>query len=309
MTSEIKILIVCSKNSGRIAPFITEQADALRNAGTKIDYYYIEGKGWKGYLKNRRKLLNKIAEYHPDIIHAHYGLSGLLANTQRKIPVVTTYHGSDINLPHVFRISKLNMMFSAHNIFVSDKNVNKAGLKRKYSLIPCGVNLTSFNTMDRMNAREKTGLDLNRRYILFSGAFQNAVKNPELAIAAVKLLPDVTLLEMKGYSRNEVAQLMYAVDACLMTSYTEGSPQFIKEAMSCGCPLVSVDVGDVADVIGNTDGCYLTSYEIDDVVAKLTLALNFQKRTKGRERILELQLDNSFVANQLIAVYNSILRK
>ena len=45
-------------------------------------------------------------DFKPDIIHAHYGLSGLLANLQRSIPVVTTYHGSDINLPKVFLVIK-----------------------------------------------------------------------------------------------------------------------------------------------------------------------------------------------------------
>ena len=60
------------------------------------------------------------------------------------------------------------------------------------------------------------------------------------------LLPDAELLELKGYNRVQVATLMQAVDAILMTSFTEGSPQVIKEALACGCPIVSVDVGDVS---------------------------------------------------------------
>jgi teichuronic acid biosynthesis glycosyltransferase TuaC len=308
MTSEIKLLIVCSKNSGKIAPFITEQANALQAAGLMVDYYCVEGKGWRGYLRNRKKLLQKIAEFHPDIIHAHYGLSGLLANTQRKIPVVTTYHGSDINHPKVYPFSKLNMLFSAHNIFVSEKNLLKAGLKNKYSLIPCGVTFATFEAVDKAYAREKSGLSINDKFVLFSGSFQNKVKNPELAIAAVKLLKDVTLLELKGYTREEVTRLMYAVDACLMTSHTEGSPQFIKEAMVCGCPIVSVDVGDVAEVIGDTAGCYFASYEAEDVAAKLQQALDDGKRTIGRKRIDELGLNSESVAKKIIQVYRRSLK-
>lgn len=43
----------------------------------------------------------------------------------------------------------------------------------------------------------------------------------------------------------EVALLLNVVDATLMTSRTEGSPKFIREAMVCTCPIVSTEVGDV----------------------------------------------------------------
>lgn len=62
----------------------------------------LQGKGINGYFKNL-SAQKKIKEFHPDIIHAHYGLSGLFANLQRKVPVVTTYHGSDINERKVLR--------------------------------------------------------------------------------------------------------------------------------------------------------------------------------------------------------------
>jgi len=71
----MKLLIVCSCNSGKIAPFVLEQGSALVQLGVTVDYFPINGKGLWGYLKNRKKLIQKIAKFSPDLVHAHYGLS------------------------------------------------------------------------------------------------------------------------------------------------------------------------------------------------------------------------------------------
>ncbi|MGC3976996.1 MAG: glycosyltransferase [Paludibacteraceae bacterium] len=111
-------------------------------------------------------------------------------------------------------------------------------------------------------------------------------------------------------AREEVATLMNAVDVCLMTSFTEGSPQFIKEAMCCNCPIVSVEVGDVKDVIGETEGCYVCkTYTVEEIVKKLKQAIQFNKKTDGRDRIEELDLDIKSVTNKVIHIYQSILEK
>jgi len=305
----MKILIVCSKNSGHIAPFILEQTQALERAGVELEFFAIEGKGLGGYLKNRKKLIQKIQQFNPEIIHAHYGLAGLLANTQRKVPVVTTYHGSDINDPKIFPFSWLNMLLSAHNIFVSEKNQQKTGLLKNNSLIPCGVDLKMFKPTEKTEARELLGLEQNKNYILFAGAFDNKVKNAELAIKAVDRLDNACLLELRGYTREQIALLMNAVDTALMTSYSEGSPQFIKEALACNCPVVSVPVGDVPYMIKNLNGCYISSYDPNDVAAKLKLAMSFGKLTDGRKRIVELSLDNESVAGRILEVYKGVRSK
>jgi glycosyltransferase involved in cell wall biosynthesis len=299
----MNLLFVCSKNSGRIAPFILEQGESLVQLGIRVEYFTIEGKGWKGYLKNRKRLVETIKTFQPQVIHAHYGLSGLLANMQRRVPVVTTYHGSDINNPKVFLFSKLCMMLSVHNIFVSIKNQTKSALSKNFSLIPCGVDINLFVPFEKLQARKELGLDMNKKYVLFAGAFNNNVKNPELALSAVAEIKDVELLELKGYTRQQVVLLMNAVDAVLMTSFTEGSPQFIKEAMACNCPVVSVPVGDVPDVVSEVEGCYITTYEPADVAEKLRMALDFGKRTEGRKRIIELKLDIESVAKKIVEVY------
>ncbi|MGI5974558.1 MAG: glycosyltransferase family 4 protein [Paludibacter sp.] len=301
-----KILVVCSENSGRIAPFIEEQVNALKKIGLQMEIFGVKGKGIRGYLKNWKLLLQHINEFQPDIIHAHYGLSGLLANLQRKVPVVTTYHGSDINDKRIFRISKLTIRLSEHNIFVSQKNVDKAKLKKKFSLISCGVDTSVFYPQNQEACRREMKLSKEKKYILFAGAFDNQVKNASLALNVVSTLKNTELIELKDYTRENVACLMNAVNACLMTSHSEGSPQFIKEAMACNCPVVSVDVGDVKELLEGVKHCYLAKYDIQDISEKLNLLFENGERTNGKEKISNMHLDSTSVARRILEVYNSI---
>jgi glycosyltransferase involved in cell wall biosynthesis len=306
----MKSLIVASFNKGRFAPFILEQAEALKDAGCQIEYYGLQGKGLNGYLKNLPSLKRKIKEFRPDIVHAHYGLSGLFANLQRRIPVVATYHGSDINDPKVLRFSKMAMRLSAWNIFVSRKTLEIARPLNKYTLLPCGVDLSDLQLTSKTEARRIMGLNANKRYVLFAGAFDNVVKNALLAKEAIALLQDdnVELLELKGYSRDEVTLLMCAADVFFMTSYTEGSPQVIKEAMACGCPIVSVDVGDVKERVDDITGCYVVkTCEPKELADLLRKAMAFEGKTKGREKIIADGLNNEVVARKLIEVYGKVI--
>ena len=305
----MKILIVASYNKGFYAPFILEQSEALEKMGQTVHFFGIQGRGIWGYVSNYKGLKRIIQDYKPDVIHAHYGLSGLLATLQRRVPVVTTFHGSDINNPKVLPFSKIAMRLSAFTIFVSQKNVDIARPTKKFALLPCGVNSDNFSMMSKHDARLQLHLDATKTYVLFAGSFSNSVKNPELAQKAIALLKNVELIELKGYSREEVNYLMHAVDVALMTSHTEGSPQFVKEVMVCGCPLVSVDVGDVKEVTAGVEGCYIVSREAEEIAEKLQIALNFKGRTHGRERIMELGLENRKVAETILTIYNHIIAR
>ena len=308
----MRVLVVASFNKGSFSPFIIEQAEALKEYGSKIEYFGLQGKGLFGYLGNVPQLKRKINEFCPDIIHAHYGLSGLFANLQRQIPVVTTYHGSDINDKKALPFSRLAMRLSAWNIFVSRKIMEIARPKKNYSLLPCGIGLCELQQMDKSMARQRMGLDANKYYVLFAGAFDNEVKNAPLARKTMEELcdPNAVLLELKGYSRDEVTMLMCAADAFLMTSYSEGSPQVIKEALACGCPIVSVDVGDVKERRKGVNGCYVAeSCNAAELAILLQNALGFEGKTKGRERVISDELDNRQVAQQLMEIFKSVCRK
>ena len=307
----MRILIVASYNKCRFAPFIVEQAEALKKQGCELDCFGVRGNGIKGYLRNLSALKKRIKEFQPDVIHAHYGLSGLLANLQRSVPVVTTYHGSDINDRKVLPFSKMAMRLSAWNIFVSRKTMEIAKPKKRFTLLPCGIDLCGLQLTEKAEARLKVGLDANKRFVLFAGAFDNAVKNASLAKETVAVLHDenVELIELKGYSREEVLLLMCASDAFLMTSFSEGSPQVIKEAMACGCPIVSVDVGDVKERIEGIEGCFVAkSREPNELAGLLQKAFAFEGKTKGRERIMADGLDNKVVMKGLMEIYGKVIK-
>ena len=303
----MKVLIVARYKEGRYAPFITEQVDEIKKQGVECRYFGVEGKGITGYLRQIPKLKKAIRDFYPDLIHAHYGLCGLLANYQRRIPVVTTYHGSDINDPRVLRLSKKSIRRSRFNIFVSQKNVDIAQPQQDFALIPCGINLEDYPFIEKSKARQQMGLHPSKKYVLFASAFDNRVKNAPLAQDAMKLIPEATLLELKGYTRSQVATLMQAVDAFLMTSFTEGSPQVIKEAMACGCPIVSVDVGDVSDRIKGIPGCYIADRDAESIAEKLKEAIAFEGRTQGRAAVVDGGLSNDSIASRIISIYKTLI--
>ena len=304
----MKVLIVARCKQGRYAPFITEQVKAVERQGIQCRFFGINQKGIAGYFSHLRSFKQTVHEYCPDVIHAHYGFSGLFANSQRRIPVVTTYHGSDINNPKLRFISRFSMCLSAWNIFVSRKTLEIAGPKNRFSLVPCGIDLSESQKTLKNHAREQIGLNQEMKYVLFAGSFSDVVKNAPLAKETVSLLGDnVVLLELRGYSREEVTLLMCAADALLMTSFSEGSPQVIKEALACGCPIVSVDVGDVRERVSGVAGCFVAeTFKPEELADLLRQAIVFEGKTSGLERVVSDGLDNVQIAGRLSEIYTCV---
>lgn len=305
----MKILVVASNNRNSFAPFVMEQVESLRSIGCVVELFGIVGKGVKGYLSSLPELKQKINEFNPDVIHAHFGLCGLLANLQRIVPVVTTYHGCDINNIKLRPLSLPSLILSKYNIFVSKNQKNKVSwiLGKNTSVIPCGVNTDFFVPQDKKTARERLNLPLDKTLILFSSTFARPEKNAILAKDSLSLLKNVELLELDGYTREEVVLLMNAVDCGLLTSIREGSPQFTKELLSCRRPIVSTNVGDVAEQFQDVEGVFIGEFDANDIAEKIQKAILFN------EIILpdnwNEKYDNKSIALKLFSIYTNILKK
>jgi teichuronic acid biosynthesis glycosyltransferase TuaC len=317
----MKVLIVSSGNAGQISPFIYEQVESIKKLGVDFEYYNVLGHGILGYLSNLPSLRRSIESFQPGIIHAHYGLSGLLALLVKgRKPLIATFHGNDINKQHPLNPLKPNwnkllsaiVYFGAnYSIFVtSDIAIQIKAKSTNSEIIPCQVNLDIFYPIDKNVARRQLKLSPSKRYVLFSSSFSTPIKNYPLANEACISFDNLELIELIGFTRQEVNLLLNACDLALITSYNEGSCQFLKEAMACNCPIVSTKVGD-AEVFGKTEGCYITNFVKEDVISKIKEALDFSQKTEktnGRERIIKLGLDSETVSGKIFNIYKKVLK-
>ena len=102
---------------------------------------------------------------------------------------------------------------------------------------------------------------------------------------------------------------MNACHVLLLTSFSEGSPNVVKEAMACNLPVVSVPVGDVADLLAGVDGCAVRPRDAEALSEAIIEAVNRKQRTNGRTALERKGLDQESVAKRIINLYEELLTK
>ena len=98
-----------------------------------------------------------------------------------------------------------------------------------------------------------------------------------------------------------------ACDVIVMASDHEGSPVAIREAMACNLPVVSVDVGDVAELIKTVQQCYLVDQNPQAIADGLVKVLSQQARSNGREKVHEYDMIHA--TQQVYEIYLRILEQ
>jgi glycosyltransferase involved in cell wall biosynthesis len=308
---KLKVIFIRSGNNGLDA-VSQNQADSLIQLGIHVTYFDIIGNGGWGYLKNIPKLRKVIALEDPDILHAHYALSGIIAALAfSEKPVVVSLMGSDINYASRFFLFVIRIFiyyFWKATIVKTTVMKHRLGIEKVY-IVPNGVNLKIFHQIHKSIAVKKLFWNLKSRNILFGSDPVRIEKNYDLFRKSVeKLKPVYQGIEihyLKGIQRENVYLHYCASDVLVLTSEYEGSPNVIKEAMACNCPIVSTDAGDVKEIISATEGCFITSSDPGDVSQKIKLALEFGRRTTGRDKIKHLS--SELVAKKLINIYEGIM--
>lgn len=310
----MKVIFVASGNKsvGSVSAFVQSQFDSLKEKGLDMILFPVVGHGVRAHLRAVRDLRRIIRKEQPDIVHAHYSICGYvaaLAAIFSKPKVVVSILGSfpQKNIKRRFVRFCIRHVWD-RTLVKSRRTANQ--LELDLPVIPNGVNLDQFRLLDQKAAREACGFESDKKYVIWCSHPSRSEKRYDLARAAVSSLNDdnVVLYPVFDHPHDEVVRYMCAADTLLLTSVSEGSPNVIKEAMACNCPIVSTDVGDVRWITENVEGAYVSDDDSPGTIGIcIRKALDFNSRTKGRDEIVRKGLTSGCIADRLMDLYHRAL--
>ena len=302
--------------------FVRRQAVSVQRAGVPVHCFHLRSRTspWalaRDFVRFRREA----ARFEPDVVHAHYGTVTALfaALAAPRTPLVVTYRGSDLNRlpsqnglrPAAARLmSQLAALRAARIVCVSENLRRRLWWCRSRAIVlPSGVDTEVFRPEPCQSARGRLGWSARERVVLFHAGRSPANKRADLAQAAATLArqqaPGLRLEIMDGgVPPALVPTLMNAADCLLVASDAEGSPTVVQEALACGLPVVSVEVGDVAERLRGVTHSRIVPRDpsaIGDALAELT---GTGLRSNGPAEAAEISLER--IAVRLRRLYEEV---
>ena len=304
--------------------FVRAQVDALRALGLDMQVHVIAGdRGAGAYAGDIPVLRREVRRRRPDLVHAHYGLSGWTAAWQ-PAPLVVSFCGDDLlgtpapggGLTPRSRLAVgMSRWAATRSAAIICKSAGLAAAlprerdRRRAHVIPNGVDPARFHPGDRAASRDRLGLDHGEELVLFPHdprqALQKRFALAEAAMAELRLRrPGARLLQVSGVPPGRMPDYYRAADCLLLTSRSEGSPNVVKEALACGLPVVSVDVGDVRRWVERASGGLIAADEPRELAGALDVVLSSGDPVDPAPLLAEL--DQAVVAARVAEVYASV---
>jgi glycosyltransferase involved in cell wall biosynthesis len=298
-----------------LGSFVRDQVEALRAIdGLDVELFaFAPSGGFRPYVQATRELRRRYRRERFDVVHAHYGLTAWCTLALRGAPRVVTFHGTDLGHRWVGPLSRrvakrVDLPATASGWLARHPRygLRGAGVERRVAVLPCGVNLTRFQPIDRREARERLGLAADRRFLLFPSDPARPEKRhdraSELADAA-----GATLLSYDATPPSDVPLLINAANAVVVTSDREGFGLATLEALACDVPVLSTDVGIAPLALSGVQGTLVAPFDRDVWLAALRPHLDDpDPRIAGRARAA--LFDSNRLAMRVFQAYRAITK-
>jgi teichuronic acid biosynthesis glycosyltransferase TuaC len=320
------LFVVPGDGRGSSMIFVRRQAESLAAEGVQVDSFYLRSRTAPlQILREFRRLRRRIQDFRPALIHAHYGTvtAALAALAARPLPLVITYRGGDLNRrPRTLRaclghlLSQLAALGAARIVCVSRGLRERLWWRRaRVTILPSGVDAELFCPEPRHLARARLNWPPDERVVLFNAGHDPRNKRLDLAeqAAAAALqthaelrLPDLRLEVLRGeVDPRLIPTFMNASDCLLIASDSEGSPTVLQEAIACGLPVVSVDVGDAVERLRGISPTRIVTRDPHVIGRALAEITACPARANGPHSIHNLTLRRT--ARELARLYRTAL--
>jgi len=295
--------------------FVKEQIDSLSKLGIENEIFFINGRefGRGAYWNSIKELRDKLKNANYDLLHCHHSFSAvILFLTLRfySFKKIISYQNPPEKEGGIWLFKLVNFFFD----IIIVKNISKSvSNSNKVQYLPNGVNTEFFKPQNIEKSLIDLKLDANKKYILFMDSYKRRTQkridrfNEVISILLANDNPyNIEPLVLTNTDRSLIPYYMSVSALHLLTSDFEGSPNSVKECMACNTPVVSTPVGNVQDLIGDVDGCYISQTFGSEELADLVIKSLTNKHFVGRQKLLEKKLDSKSVASNLFNIYKSI---
>jgi glycosyltransferase involved in cell wall biosynthesis len=312
--TSVRVLVVTNFMPDAGAPqrgrWVRDQVDEVRKRGLDVDLFaFPPGRG--EYLPATRRLRALLRRERFDLVHAHYGLAGWVAQLAGAEPLIVTFHGTDVRHHLVGHLSRrlawrCNLVAGVSRALFQPED-GRPGLPAVpgSAVLPCGPDLERFEPLPRAETRKRLGLDPEGRYLFFPANPNRPEKRHDRA-AEVAAAGDADLLTGGSIEPEQMPLWINAANAVLVTSDYEGFGMAAVEALACDVPVLSTPVGIAPYAVGGVDGCLCTPFDAAAwaAVAQRHLGTS-DPRVQGAARAASLSA--AAMAERVIEAYRAVV--
>jgi N-acetyl-alpha-D-glucosaminyl L-malate synthase BshA len=292
------------------------------------------------------KMSEVIMRFNLDILHVHYAIphsiSAYLAKmmlSERRVPFVTTLHGTDITLVGNDRsylpITRFGIEQSdavtAVSEYLKQRTVEEFQIHRSISVIPNFVNCDVYSRSSDVSLRERFARQDEAIFIHISNF--RPVKRVEDVIAVFsrvrKACPAKLLLVGDGPERpkaewlaetqgvagdvlfmgkqSDMAPLLSIADILLLPSENESFGLVALEAMACEVPVIATRIGGIPEVVEDEEDGFL--FQLGDVAGMADASIRLVKNPKLRAEMGKSARQHAirdFCASKIVRHYENL---
>ena len=291
------------------------------------------------------RLILFVKKFSINVIHSHgkgASVLGRMTSLFTGIPLIHTFHGIHIKkIPKLSRMiyilyERLTSFIDFYDIFVSNTEFLEASHyslinNEKYLIIPNGVpnqELTIYSIENRDNLRKELQIQ-NGKITIITLCRLEKIKNLFEFIDIAVICPqyhfiivgggdlkselkqyisslNIKNISLSGFIHNPMNYLL-AADIYLSTSFREGHPISILEAMSIGLPVIASNVtGNKDTIVHDNSGFFYELGSIESASQYIHMLANdtILRRRLGKEGLIQQR--KFFSSETMISAYSRI---